>query len=154
VLDVDGVMTDGKMYYTAEGKWMKAFGADDSDALKEVGKHIQLCFITADKKGFPITEKRIESEMQFDLNLVSHLPKERWDWIKKQFPDKKIIFMGDGIFDYYSLQHADFGVTTIDALLRTQSCADYITTRAGGNRAVAEACLCIVKEFDLPCQEL
>ena len=33
ILDVDGVMTDGKFYYSAEGKIFKSFGADDSDAL-------------------------------------------------------------------------------------------------------------------------
>ena len=33
ILDVDGVMTDGKFYYTEDGKIMKVFGADDNDAL-------------------------------------------------------------------------------------------------------------------------
>ena len=33
VIDVDGVMTDGQFYYTAEGKVMKVFGPNDHDAL-------------------------------------------------------------------------------------------------------------------------
>ena len=33
VIDVDGVMTDGKFYYSVDGKILKAFGADDHDAL-------------------------------------------------------------------------------------------------------------------------
>jgi 3-deoxy-D-manno-octulosonate 8-phosphate phosphatase (KDO 8-P phosphatase) len=33
IIDVDGVMTDGKFYYSDKGKVMKVFGADDNDAL-------------------------------------------------------------------------------------------------------------------------
>ena len=33
VLDVDGVMTDGRFYYNIEGKVIKIFGPDDHDAL-------------------------------------------------------------------------------------------------------------------------
>ena len=33
VLDVDGVMTDGKFYYSEKGKMFKVFSADDHDAL-------------------------------------------------------------------------------------------------------------------------
>jgi len=34
VLDVDGILTDGRYYYAPEGKAMKIFGADDHDALR------------------------------------------------------------------------------------------------------------------------
>ena len=50
ILDVDGVMTDGKFYYSQEGKILKAFGADDSDALALLSKYIKINFITGDKK--------------------------------------------------------------------------------------------------------
>ena len=57
ILDVDGVMTDGKFYYSAEGKIFKSFGADDSDALGLLNKYIKINFITGDKKGFPISKR-------------------------------------------------------------------------------------------------
>ena len=150
ILDVDGVLTDGKMYYTSEGKWMKAFGADDWDALKQINKYMPLCFITADKRGFPIVEKRIVDEMRFDLHLVSHEPVDRWKWMKEKYYNRNIIFMGDGIFDWFSLSQSFYGITTADALMHVKQCAKYITKRTGGNRAVAEACLHIGQELKLP----
>ena len=148
ILDVDGTLTNGNMYYSKEGKQLKAFSCDDWDALKEISNFVQLSFITADKKGFPITQKRIEEEMGWDLNLVSHLPKDRWEWMKKQFPDKKIIFMADGIYDYYALRECYFGITTKNALDYTKKCAILVTKRSGGDRAVAEACIHLMSEFD------
>ena len=50
IVDVDGVMTDGKMHYTADGKIMKVFGPDDHDALKMIKDIINIHFISADKK--------------------------------------------------------------------------------------------------------
>ena len=34
VLDVDGVLTDGKFYYSSSGKILECVGADDNDTLK------------------------------------------------------------------------------------------------------------------------
>ena len=42
IIDVDGVMTDGKFYYTKQGKVMKCFGADDNDALKLLSNYIKI----------------------------------------------------------------------------------------------------------------
>ena len=55
VLDVDGVMTTGQFFYTSEGKVMKVFGADDNDGLSLLKNHVEIRFVTGDKKGFDIT---------------------------------------------------------------------------------------------------
>ena len=148
ILDVDGVINDGKMYYTKDGKYMKAFGCDDFDLLKEINKHIPVHFITADKKGFAITQKRIEEEMGFQLDIVSHESVSRWDWMKNAYPNGDIIFMGDGYADYYALENCFLGITTKDALDHVKRIADYTTERSGGDRAVAEACLYLMDRFD------
>ena len=70
ILDVDGVMTDGKFYYTSDGKFLKAFGPDDSDALGVLNKLIEIRFITGDKKGFSISKKRIVDDMGYKLDLL------------------------------------------------------------------------------------
>ena len=56
VIDVDGVMTDGKFYYSVDGKILKAFGADDHDALSILKKY-KYYFYNWDKKGFKISKK-------------------------------------------------------------------------------------------------
>lgn len=139
------------MYYTKEGKVMKAFNCDDWDALKELSNKIELCFITGDKKGFDIVKKRIEEEMNFPLFLVSHLSEERWKWIKEKYPNYTIIFMGDGIYDYTSLKSADLSFTIKNALNHIKQAASVVIERNGGDRAVAEACLYINKYYKLGC---
>ena len=46
ILDVDGVMTDGKFYYSDKGKVMKVFGADDNDALSLLKEYIKIIFVS------------------------------------------------------------------------------------------------------------
>jgi 3-deoxy-D-manno-octulosonate 8-phosphate phosphatase (KDO 8-P phosphatase) len=149
ILDVDGVVTDSKMYYTKEGKQMKAFGCDDFDLLRELSKHISVHFITADKKGFSITQKRIEEEMGFELDLVSHDAVERWNWMKEKYPNKKIIFFGDGYADDYALRNCYLGITTKDALQHTKQSAYIVIERSGGDRAAAEACIYLMDQFNI-----
>jgi 3-deoxy-D-manno-octulosonate 8-phosphate phosphatase (KDO 8-P phosphatase) len=148
VLDVDGVLTDSTFYSSKEGKLLKRFGADDHDVLKEISKYIDsVNFITADHRGFEISRKRIEDEMKFSLSLVSNKPEERWQWIKDEFPNKKIIFIGDGIYDYYALEKADYSACPADSLDHVKNVADFVGKRTGANRFVAEACLHIMDVY-------
>lgn len=152
VLDFDGVFTDAKMYYTKDGKFMKSVGCDDWSLIKELSRHIPVSIISADKRGFDITKKRIVEEMNMELTLVRGSGKERWEWIKNKYPDHFIIFMGDSLSDCYSLRQANIAITVEDALKITKECSNVIIGRRGGNRAVAEAVLYIndyFKIFDL-----
>tara|TARA_B110000444_G_C18623818_1_gene493457 strand:+ start:138 stop:662 length:525 start_codon:yes stop_codon:yes gene_type:complete len=148
ILDVDGVMTDGKFYYSNKGKIMKVFGADDNDALSMLREYIEIIFVTGDKKGFSISKKRICSDMGFELNLVSTI--KRIDWIKNKYNAKEVIYMGDGIFDHYVMKEVGYSIATCGSDNNAKKFADYITKRNGSERAVAEACLHIMKKFFKP----
>ncbi len=145
IIDVDGVMTDGKFYYSHDGKVMKAFGADDHDALSILKNYINIIFVTGDKKGFSISRKRIVSHMGFKLHLVSTV--KRIEWIKKNYKLNESIYIGDGIFDYLVMEKIGYSITPNNASNFTKECANYILKRSGGDRAVAEACLYILKKF-------
>lgn len=56
ILDVDGVMTTGHFIYSETGKFLKIFGPDDNDALGLLNPHIEIRFVTGDKKGFAISQ--------------------------------------------------------------------------------------------------
>ena len=149
VLDFDGIFTDGKMYYSKDGKVMKAVGCDDWELIKGLSEYIPVTIITADERGFPITRKRIEEEMHMELYLVREKAKGRWEWIKNKYPTQKIIFMGDSLSDYYSLKSADLGITVMDALDVVKGNADVVIPRRGGDRAVAEAVLYINTKYNI-----
>ena len=144
ILDVDGVLTDGKFYYSTEGKVLKSFGPDDNDALSLISNHLEVLFVTGDKKGYEITQKRI-NEMGYEVNLVSTI--SRIEWIKSRMNSKEVIYMGDGIFDAYVMQHCGYSIAPNNADIYTKKTANYITSRNGGERAVAEACLHLLKHF-------
>lgn len=148
LIDVDGVMTTGQFFYTAEGKAMKVFGADDNDGLSLLKSHIEIQFITGDKKGFPISKKRIVDDMGFELEIVSTI--RRIDWIAERYPLESVIYMGDGIFDHYVMSKVGYSIAPANSDKNAKAYASHITERSGGDRAVAEACLHILEKFFTP----
>ncbi len=145
ILDVDGVMTDGRFYYSKDGKVMKSFGADDADALGLLRKYINIEFISADKRGFDISRKRIENDMGYKISLVSSA--ERINWITKNFNLSEVVFMGDGVFDHHVMKKVAYSIAPSNGDEYTKSFADYVTNRAGGDRSVSEACFHILDNF-------
>lgn len=147
ILDVDGVLTDGCFYYSADGKVMKKFGPDDNDALKLLEKYIKIQFVSGDKKGFEISKKRVE-DMNYPIDLVS--TNKRIEWIKERYNPEEVIYMGDGIFDGTVMKSVGYSISTSDSDEAAQRESNYITKRIGGHRAVAEACLHIMGKFFEP----
>ena len=148
ILDVDGVMTTGQFLYSETGKQLKVFGPDDNDGLALLNPNIEIRFVTGDKKGFPISNKRIKEDMKFDLDLVSTI--KRIEWIKERYNPKEVIYMGDGIFDHYVMKEVGYSIAPKNADRMAKEHANYVTERAGGDRAVAEACLHIMQKFFAP----
>lgn len=148
ILDVDGVMTTGQFLYTSDGKAMKVFGPDDNDGLSLLKSSLEIRFVTGDKKGFDISKKRIVDDMGFPLDLVSTI--RRIDWIKDKYDSSEVIYMGDGIFDHYVMKHVGYSIAPANADRFAKQCANYVTERSGGDRAVAEACLHIMNKFFTP----
>ena len=147
VFDVDGVMTDGRFDYSAQGKQLKSFGPDDADALKLLAGIAPIVFVSADRRGFPITERRIAGDMGHDVQLVPSA--DRLAWMTARAPLDRVAYMGDSFTDIPVLKEVDVGITTADALPGVQQAATYVTARRGGDRAVAEACFyLLVEQFD------
>lgn len=145
ILDVDGVMTTGQFLYSADGKVMKVFGPDDNDALSLLQSHMEIRFVTGDKKGFEISKKRIVDDMGYRIDIVSTI--RRVDWIRERYLLDKVIYIGDGIFDHYVMKEVGYAIAPANADKLAKQHAHYVTERSGGDRAVAEACLHIMEKF-------
>jgi len=149
ILDVDGVMTDGRFYYTTQGKVMKAFGPDDHDALILLKPYMNIFFVSGDRKGFEISKKRISDDMKFPLELVSTLG--RIEWMKeKGFDPKESVYMGDGIYDAMVFDKVAYSIAPANAFYTTKKYADFVTKSSGGFGAVAEACIHLMEKFFKP----
>jgi 3-deoxy-D-manno-octulosonate 8-phosphate phosphatase (KDO 8-P phosphatase) len=142
IIDVDGVMTTGKFFYSSKGKVFKEFGPHDSDGLKLIDKFIKILFVTADKRGFLISKKRIVDDLGYSLKLLTE--NKRYEFIKK-IGFKNVIYMGDGYYDSKILDKVYFGIAPKNARIEAKKKANYITPNNSGNGAVMDACLKIKK---------
>lgn len=148
VLDVDGVMTDGRFIYSRDGKMFKSFGPDDHDALLLIKPFLDVRFVSGDRKGFEITRKRIEEDMKFPLDLVSTI--KRADWFRANTVPENTVYMADGIFDPWVFPVVGYAIAPANAFAETRARADFVTTCDGGDRAVAQACLHLLAQFFEP----
>lgn len=147
VMDVDGVITNGKFGYTQEGKMSKEFGSHDSDALQIIKEKINVYFISADKKGFEISRKRI-NDMGFGLELISARDRERYVLEKKA--TGFTVYIGDSFTDIPAMKVADFSMAPRNAFKPAKKMASFVLSCNGGEGAVAEACIHICPSlFDL-----
>ena len=145
ILDVDGIMTTGQFLYDDKGKKYKVFGPDDADALKILKRFMKIFFVSADSRGFAISKKRISIDMGYKLLKVSS--EKRLGWIKKNFKLDETIYMGDGIYDHLIMKKVFYSISTSNSSENAKKFSSFVTKRTGGDRAVAEASLHILKKF-------
>jgi 3-deoxy-D-manno-octulosonate 8-phosphate phosphatase (KDO 8-P phosphatase) len=145
IFDVDGVFTTGQFLYTPKGKFAKVFGPHDNDGIKLLKGLINIQAVSADKRGFAITKKRIADDMKIKLDLVSE--GDRLGWLEKNFDLTETAFMGDSMHDAEIFKHVAYSIAPATAFYKALDGADYVTKHRAGEGAVAEACLHIKEKF-------
>ena len=149
IIDIDGVMTTGQFLYSSEGKAYKIFGPHDADGLNLIKDKINIKFITADKRGFLISERRIK-DLGFSIDLIPD--GDRYNHIKEKFGFENTIFIGDGIFDAPIIKECKFGIAPANARPEAKESAHFVTPSRSGEGAVCDACIEIKKRF-FDCEE-
>jgi 3-deoxy-D-manno-octulosonate 8-phosphate phosphatase (KDO 8-P phosphatase) len=139
LMDVDGVMTDGKIVFTSAGEELKEFNIKD-------GMAITMAHMTDLKTGIitgresQIVQRRAE-ELKYDVIVQGTTNKiEQYGKIKKQFDlsDEQICYIGDDLPDMAILKKAGFSVTVADAVEDVKNICDFTTICKGGEGAVRE----------------
>ena len=144
ITDVDGVLTDGRFYYSAEGKELKKFGPHDSDGIKLLKKiGIEVVAISADKRGFAITEKRM-NDMGVKVYNVSEA--DRLSWYLENSIEDETIFIGDGLFDIDTLKKCKHSFSPNNAPSVVKKHAKYVTAANGSQGVLLEVALWVLKK--------
>ncbi|MDD5166701.1 MAG: HAD-IIIA family hydrolase [Candidatus Omnitrophica bacterium] len=149
LLDVDGVLTDGRIIYDSHGRDMKFFDVHDGlgvYALKKTG--IPTILITA--KGSKAIKPRAK-DMQVAEVFANISPKSAvLDKILKKYKIGKseICFVGDDLVDLCLMKKVGFSVAVFNACPEIKQSASYITLREGGRGAVREVAELILKSQD------
>lgn len=141
VFDVDGVLTDGTFTYSVDGKTSKTFGSHDSDALSILREFCEITFVTADRRGFEVSKKRL-ADMGFDLQLSNSI--NRLELIKSLLVNRKVLFVADSFTDIDTMKMADISVVPKNAHTKAKQNANLVLKVAGGQGAVSEVCFLII----------
>tara|TARA_A100001015_G_C14627646_1_gene570395 strand:+ start:172 stop:627 length:456 start_codon:yes stop_codon:yes gene_type:complete len=145
IIDVDGVMTTGQFIYSKSGKLFKIFGPHDTDGLNLLKKKYNISFISADKKGFKITKKRIGDDLGYKLELIN--AEERYMFIEKKYGLKNSIYIGDGYYDAKILKDCLFGICPKNARIEARKSANFITESNSAEGAILDAAIKIIKKY-------
>lgn len=146
IFDVDGVLTDGRLYFTGEGDAMKAFHVHDGlgmTFLQKIG--IELAIITGRKS-------EIVKQRAAGLN-IKYVYQDKMNKLKPyeqlietlNITDKEVAFIGDDLLDLPVIRRVNLGIVVSNALDYVKEHADWVTTKPGGNGAVREVCDLILK---------
>lgn len=149
VLDVDGVLTTGAIYYGSNGFEMRGFHIHDGMGIKLLQKaNINVAIISSKKSE--AVEKRIQ-ELGISHAYLGHedkLPAYEDLKHKLNLPDDEIAYMGDDLPDLTILRRAGFSITVKGAPEIIQQNVDYITKKKPGKGAVREVCEFILEAQD------
>lgn len=141
VLDVDGVLSDGKLYFTATGDEIKNFSILDGLGIKQLMQNgVEVAIITG--RTSAMVSKRAS-----DLG-IQHLIQGRED---KRIAMQELLesvnleldsvaYMGDDLPDLGAIVSAKVGITVPNGHPFVKEHANYCTQASGGNGAVREVC--------------
>lgn len=149
ILDVDGVLTTGAIYYGSNGFEMRGFHIHDGLGLKLLMKaNIHIAIISSKKSE--AVEKRLKELGITNAYLGQENKLPAYEELKASFSltDDEIAYMGDDLPDLPLLKRAGFAITVKNAPEIIQQHADYIAKIKPGKGAVREVCELILKAQD------
>ncbi|MDD4203115.1 MAG: HAD hydrolase family protein [Candidatus Omnitrophica bacterium] len=146
LLDIDGVMTDGKLHYTNNGDEFKSFDVTDGLGIVIAQRKGLKCAILTAKQSNIVTKRAADLGIE-KVYQGYHFKIEVLEDIKKTFKvsEEEICFVGDDIIDISVLKVVGFAVAVKNAREEVRAVADHITQAEGGNGAVREVCEVILK---------
>jgi len=137
VLDVDGVLTDGRLYYGPDGESLKVFDVRDGHGIKMLAAHGIECAILSARNS-PIVERRAR-----ELGIVRVLQgrgdktagfRELLDAVR--LGAAQAAYIGDDLPDLPVLAAAGFAATVDDARDEVKAVVHWIAPQPGGHAAV------------------
>lgn len=140
VLDIDGVMTDGGVYFTESGDEFKKFNVKDGLGIKNAVKAgITVAFLSAGR-----TKKLIQRRadlLNVELVYVGHEEKciILNQWIKKlKISYSEIAYIGDDVNDLECIEKSGFSACPADASEKIKKAVRVVLKRKGGDACVRE----------------
>jgi 3-deoxy-D-manno-octulosonate 8-phosphate phosphatase (KDO 8-P phosphatase) len=144
LLDVDGVLTDGRLFYGAEGEVMKAFDVKDGHGIVLLRQHVELGVIS----GRPGLSRRRLEELGFKHLVFGRRDKlEAYEALRASVAvdDGEVAYMGDDVNDIALLERVGLSACPSDARPEVRARVDFVALAGGGRGAVREVCELILR---------
>ena len=144
--DVDGVLTDGGLYYDRRGHQLTRFNVKDGMGLK-LAQVAGLKVGVLSARSSPALDKRT-AELKLDVSMTGAFDKgARFEAFLKQESTKarKVCFIGDDLTDLVVLGRCALSFAPADAVAEVKTVVDRVLTAEGGRGAVREAVEVILK---------
>ena len=146
MLDVDGVLTDGKIIYSDSGEEIKAFNVRDGHGIKLLMRAgIEVAFITGRKSKVVLHRARDLGIKNVYQSVKNKLEVYEKILEVKKLKDGNVGFIGDDLVDIPVLKRVGFSAAVGDAIPEVKEVADYVANEKGGEGAVREICELLLK---------
>ncbi len=143
ILDVDGVLTDGSLYFDNSGSEYKAFNSKDGHGIRLLLENdIEVALITG--RTSELLKHRAEN-LKINPDLIYQGYRDKLpayaDLLKKTgYTKEQIAYVGDDVIDLPIMSQVGFSIAVNDANWFVKDNCDWVTDLAGGKGAVREVC--------------
>ncbi len=145
-MDVDGVLTNGGMYYSEDGDELKKFNTRDGKGIELLrNEGIRIAFITGENTH--LGEKRAAKLKVDELcqGIEDKLSALQQIMSKYGLAYDEIAYIGDDINDLGILRAVGLAITVADGMPENQNVAHYVTQAKGGEGVVREVAVLILE---------
>lgn len=150
IFDVDGVLTDGGLYFTDDGREIKKFNVKDGLGISLLIKNnIDVAIITG--RNSAIVAERMKSLGVSHVYQGRMNKLETYENLKKalKISDDQVIYVGDDIIDLSIMQRCILPIAVADAHQAVKQQAKVILEQKGGEGAARTVCDLILQEQNL-----
>lgn len=149
LLDVDGVLTDGRIWYGPEGEALKAFDVRDGHGIVLLRDHVDFGVISG--RPGKATQVRLQ-ELRFKHLIFGERNKlEGYARLAHLgLPDEAVAYMGDDVNDVALLRRVGLAAAPADARPEARAAAHLVTAAPGGRGAVRELCDLLLAAKNIP----
>jgi len=140
-LDVDGILTDGGLYYTESGEVCKKFNVKDGKGIKLLMQAgIEVAIISANDSAATLYRAQKLGIVNCFTGVENKLTVLEDLCQKLNLSFAQVAYMGDDLNDLPVLKAVGLPLTVADAIPENRAIAAYVTELAGGKGAVREVC--------------
>ena len=143
VTDVDGTLTDGGMYYTAQGEYMKLFNTRDGMGLSMLRDNgIELAIMTSENSEIVLRRAEKLNITHVFIGVEDKLAQLKELCERLNVPLSSVAYVGDDVNDLQVMQNVGLAFAVADANFRVLEAAHVQLSKCGGTGAVREAAEC------------